>query len=629
MAVYRHIFTPLKVGKVTLKNRIEVAPMMPMIASSDCGVGLEMIEWTRALARGGAGLVTLGDTCVDGNLSLAVGHVLTLGFDRAVNDLNKLVEIIKRYGAAASIEVSYHIADQSYTPTRLSLREIKELIDLYAAAAARAMHAGMDMILIHGAHGHFISQFLSPERNQRTDAYGGSFHNRARFVNELLAAIRDKVGDNLAIAYRISGDELVPEGLHFEEQLAFVKTIVDKIDLIHVSAGKLYADQTLKRMFQPTYLPRGLNLELAARFKREIEIPVTTVGGMDLDLAEEAIAAGKADMVAMARGMIADPECVKKAQRGERDKVRPCVRCNTCIDRAHSYYLPVRCAVNPLAGREAEVQLARPAAVQKKVVVIGGGSAGMEAAWRAAERGHQVVLFQKDDQLGGNLRYAAAAPFKKDMQKYLAWAIRKTNSTPNLTVRLSTEATAENVAAEKPDSIIIAAGSTPIIPDLPGIERENVVWAGDVEAGRAVVGETVVVAGAGLTGSETALHLALQGKKVFLIDRLSLAEIDKAIPFFNIIVLRELLQENKVVTCTEVELEAITEAGVKIRDREGASKEIPCDTVILALGLKPRQEMIEIFAGLAPDIYVVGDCNNLQGNLYKAVSEGFYAAIDI
>ena len=331
-------------------------------------------------------------------------------------------------------------------------------------------------------------------------------------------------------------------------------------------------------------------------------------------------------MVAMACGMIADPECQQSAA-GEREKVRPCVRCNTCIDRP--FLLPaVAGRVNPLAGREAEM-LYPAGCGEEKVIVIGGGPAGMEEAARRGGARPSSGSFEKNDQLGGNLRNAAAAPFKKDMQKYLEWAIRETNNAPGLTVRLSTEATAENVAAEKPDSLIIAAGSTPVVPDLPGIDRGNVVWAGDVEAGRAAVGESVVIAGAGLTGSETALHLAQQGKKVFLIDRLPLEEVDRTIPFFNIIVLRELLQKNHVITITEVELEAITDTGVKIRDREGAGKEIPCHTVILSLGLKPHQEMIEKFAGLAPEIHVAGDCNNLQGNLYKAVSEGFFAAMDI
>ncbi|MDY6825590.1 MAG: FAD-dependent oxidoreductase [Bacillota bacterium] len=630
MADYEHVFTPIKVGNVNIKNRIEVAPMMPMIASNDCGVGPEMIEWTRALARGGAGLVTLGDTCVSGKLSLEVGHVLTLGFDRAVNDLNKLVETIKRYGACASIEVSYHVADENYTPTQLTGEEIKELIDMYALASVRALHAGMDMILIHAGHGHFISQFLSPYRNKRTDNYGGSFENRARFLVELLDAIRDKVGDELAIAYRISGDELIPEGLHFKEQFALTKILEDRIDILHVSAGKLYDDETLKRMFQPIYLPRGLNVYLAEKFKKELKIPITTVGGMDLNLAEEVITEGKADMVAMARGIIADPDCVNKARSGQKEKIRPCVRCNTCIDRAHSYYLSVRCAVNPVAGREVEYMLAgSKAAVKKKIVVIGGGPAGMEAARRAAKRGHSVVLFEKDGQLGGNLHRAASMPFKDDMKKYLQWAIRETMNAPGVQVKLSTEATPEKVMAEQPDGIIVAAGSIPIRPDLPGMSKDNVVWAGDVDTGDVKVGENILVAGAGLIGSETALYLAQTGKKMTMIDMRPIEEVDKDIPFFNVIALRELLAENGVVTKAETKLEAFNATGVTVKDKTGKRIEIPCDTVVLSLGMKPRQDAIEAFVHLVPEVYIIGDCNNERGNLYKAVSEGFFAGMDV
>jgi 2,4-dienoyl-CoA reductase-like NADH-dependent reductase (Old Yellow Enzyme family)/thioredoxin reductase len=543
--------------------------------------------------------------------------------------LNRLAETIQRYGARASIELTYHDHFVTYSPTDFTLDKIRYVVEAHVKAAERCLIAGMDMIMIHAGHGHLISQFLSPKSNLRTDAYGGSFTNRARIILEILDEIRNKVGDRLAIEYRISGDELAPDGLTSEAQLELARLIQDRIDLIHVSAGKLYEEKTVPRIFQPTYLPRGVNVYLAELFKKELRIPVTTVGSLDLDLAEQIIAEGRADMVAMARTLIADPDAVNKAKRGRAETTRPCVRCNTCIDLAHRALLPVHCAVNPLAGREAEFANLPPPVARKKVVVVGGGPAGMEAARTAASRGHEVVLFEKDPQLGGTLAMASAAPFKADMKAYLDWAVRTTMNTPSVTVRLSTEGTTERIRSESPDSVIVAVGSVPLIPEMPGIDRENVLWAGDVDLGRVEVGDRVVVAGAGLTGSETALHLAQQGKKVTLIDMLPLDRIDADSPFVNIIALRGMLGELNIDTRTEVKLEAVTDAGALIIDKNWNRTEIPCDTVVLALGVRPRKEIAEILEPLAPDVLTAGDCNTERGNLYKATMQGFFAGMDV
>lgn len=632
MARYKHIFTPIKIGRMTVKNRIEAAPAGPMLATFDGDTTRELIEWERALAKGGAGIVTVSDSPVVSEIPQRIGHILDLGTDKSINGLNRLAETIQRYGAKASIELTYHDYFVFHSPTDITLERINSLIDAHAKAAYRCLIAGMDMIMIHAAHGHFISQFLSPKSNVRTDAYGGTFKNRARFVVEILDAIRHKVGDRLAIEYRISGDELAPDGLTAGEQLDFARMIQDKIDLIHVSAGKLYEDKTIPRIFQPTYLPRGVNVYLAELFKKELKIPVTTVGSLNMEMAEQIIAENRADIVAMARSLIADPDSVNKAKKGKGDEIRPCVRCNTCIDLAHRSLLPVHCAVNPLAGREAEfVNLPAPAK-KKKVVVIGGGPAGMEAARRAADRGHEVILFEKDAQLGGALIMGSAAPFKADMKEYLDWAVRTTMNTPHLTVKLSTEATPERVKAEKPDALIIAVGSAPIIPkasEMPGVDGKNVVWAGDVNIDKAKVGDRVVLAGAGLTGSETALYLAQQGKKVIVIDVLPLQQIDADSPFVNIIALRDMMNELNIEIKTEVKLEAITESGAVIMDKNWNRIEIPCDTVVLSLGVKPRTEVAAMFEDLAPEVFMAGDCNRERGDLYSAAREGFFAAMEI
>jgi 2,4-dienoyl-CoA reductase-like NADH-dependent reductase (Old Yellow Enzyme family)/NADPH-dependent 2,4-dienoyl-CoA reductase/sulfur reductase-like enzyme len=626
---YTHIFKPLKVGNMTVKNRIETAPCMPFLGTGDCDVSRELIEWERALAKGGAGIVTIGDSPVVSDIARHVGHILDLGSDKTINGLNKLAEAIQRYGAKASIELTYLDFRTIRTPMTMTQEDIKSVIDAFAMAAFRAMNAGLDMIMIHGAHGHLISQFLSAKKNQRTDAYGGSFENRARLVLQMLDAIRDKVGNRLAIEYRISADELAPDGIRLEEQMAFAKMIQDRIDLAHISVGNLFVPELSSLMIQPTYVPRGINVHYAETYKKALKIPVTALGSINLPMAEQIIAENKADMVAMNRGLLADPESINKVKRGEESAIRPCVRCNTCINRTHHFYIPIRCVVNPLNGRESEFSGLPPIKVQRKVVVVGGGPAGMEAARRAAGRGHRVVLMEKENRLGGTIIAASAAPFKADMKDYLAWAVRTTLDTPNLEVRLSTPATPEKIKNERPDVLIIAAGSTPLIPRLPGIDGPNVVWAGDADLGTVKIGKSVVVAGAGLTGSETALNLAQQGKKVTLIDMLSPEQINVNAPFIGVRTVWDMLQKLNTAIITSVKLEAVTSTGAVITCQDGKKQEIPCETLVLALGVEPRADVVKSLDGLAPEVFVIGDCHNRRGNLASAVSEGFFAAMDI
>jgi 2,4-dienoyl-CoA reductase-like NADH-dependent reductase (Old Yellow Enzyme family)/thioredoxin reductase len=622
------LFTPLRIGRVWAKNRIESSPAIPFLASEDYFVTRELIEWHRRIAKGGAGVVTVGETAIDYEDARRQGraHTLCVAENRAINGLSVLAEAIQRYGALASIELNY---DGSCPPTEMSLEEIKAIISRFAVAAERCRQAGMDMIMIHGGHGHVLTRFFSPLTNQRSDDYGGSLQKRARFALEVLEAIREKVGDSLAIEYRLSADELVPGAPTVEDTIEFARMIEDKIDLLHVSAGNINVPETSVRVIQPTYIPRGFLVGYAARFKQELSLPVTTVGSLNVEMAETIIAEGKADMVAMIRSLIADPDCVHKARAGRARDTRPCVRCNRCVSITRDYTRPTRCTVNPMAGREADFVNPPAPASKRKVVVIGGGPGGMEAARTAAGRGHEVVLLEKDSRLGGALLMAAAPPFKEDMRRYLEWAQRATAEAPGLAVRLSTEATPEAVAAESPGVLIIAVGGAPAMPPVPGIDGENVVWAGDVDLGSVAVGDPVLVVGAGLTGCETALHLAQAGKHVTIIDALPLEQTAPDVHPVNRTALLNLLHDCQVDIRPETKLEAVTGTGALVSSRGGDKTEIPCASVVLAVGVTPRADLVERFAGLAAEVHVVGDCRREGGNLGHAVTDGFNAAIDL
>jgi len=658
MAQYKNIFSPFRFGNVEVKNRIESSPMLACMATPDGFVTREMIEFYQSFARGGTGIVTIGDVTIDRDYAPGHHGQLNLGDDRVVGGLSTMVEAIQKYGAKLSIELNHAggwaspMVLNGKNPigpspilskieekraliegrrkaqvTEMNQDMIDQVIDNFASACQRCLKAGLEMVMLHGGHGHLLAQFASPYTNKRTDNYGGSLENRARFAIEVLTAIRRKVGDKLAIEYRISGDELVPEGMHEKETIEFIKMIQDKVDLVHVSAGVHTDLEYFPYMIQPTYLPRAYNVHRAEKIKKAVKIPVTCVGSiLDLEMADNIIAEGKADIVAMGRAHIADPEIVNKTYRGELDEIRPCIRCILCGERVINF-LPVRCAVNPVIGREYENNYIRPADKKKNVSIVGGGPAGMEAAIIASSRGHEVTLYEKEKELGGTLRVAASPSFKADMKRYLDWLIKKTQRSP-VEIKLSTEVTADSIMSAKPDVLIVAVGAEPLIPDIPGIKKPNVVIANDVDTGKVKTGERVVVAGAGLTGCETALHIAEQGKKVTIIDMITESEILKDASFVNKIGLMGLLEQHGVKFKTEVKIEEIRDRGAVVIDKNWNRSEIPADTVVLSLGFKSRGETVKALRGLAQEVYVIGDCSSPR-NLMAAIHEAFNVAVEI
>jgi len=621
------IFQSMQVGPLRIRNRIEVSPAEPFLCTKDGLVTDEFVDFTAQFAKYGAGIVTVGDSPVTQGYADQNHYVVNLADPMIVHGLTKVTDAVHRWGAAASIELNLR---DDRMPADYSTEEIHGIQRAFADAAERCRKADFDMVMLHFGHGHTAASFYSPHVNRRHDEYGcDTFENRIRFASELIDGVRERTGKGMAIEIRMSGDEIYPEGVHAEDGIRFVKALEDKIDMVHISAGSMYDIRTMDYTIQSTYMPRPTNLHIAARYKAAgLKIPVVSVGSHDVLSAEKAISEGQCDAVAMIRAFLADPEQLVKAREGRTDEIRPCLRCNVCTgDDPHGCPKPLRCTVNPPQGRQPVFDRVEPARPGKKVVIVGGGAAGMEAARRLTERGLRPVLFEKEQELGGSLRTAGCNPLKGDVRRYGDWSIRMTLNNPQIDLRLGTRATRERVLAEKPDAVIVAAGSAPIIPPVEGIRGENVCLASDIDRGVSRAGKRVIIVGAGLTGTETAITLAREGHEVLVMDLLPLSAVrarDKAVGKAH-----RLAEESGVRFKEEFRLKAVSAAGLVGEEKDGTVTEIACDTVALSLGVRPRREVLEELEGVCSEMYFAGDCALRQGNITTAVRDGFYAAMNV
>jgi 2,4-dienoyl-CoA reductase-like NADH-dependent reductase (Old Yellow Enzyme family)/thioredoxin reductase len=639
---YPHLFQPIKVGKLILKNRITNAPTYNFLASYDNHITREGIEFSKPVGRGGSATVTLGSGFINKVLPAAAHHIVGLNDDWVVTYLSEWCEAVKRYGAKACVELvpiasyfgTHEVESSVGIPMEidcnlLSLEELQGFIADYAKAARNVLKAEGDMVLIHGAHCQLPALLFSKVFNRRTDQYGPqSFDNRCRFAVDILDAIRGEVGDKLAIEYRISAIDMVPGSPDIQEVIEFAKVIQDKIDLLHISRGNLAINKLTPFIFPPAYMDHGINIEYAAQFKKALHVPVSVVGAITLEQAEEAIASGKVDMIALCRQLLADPETVIKAERERENEVRPCIRCNTCISRSHFGSKPPRCAVNPRLGRELDYENRPVPQKKKKAIVVGGGPAGLEAARTLAERGHEVVLFEKAPQLGGLLWGAAKSPFKADLKKYLEWSVRMTTRDKNIDLRIATEATLKRITEEKPDALILAVGGSPVIPKLTYQDASKVIWVGDVDTCNVPVGKNVLIAGAGLTGCETALRFLQSGRKVTLIDALPREELGSGSSPINAYALFNILEEHNVALKTRTRLIDVTQ-DYAIVATDGMEQRLAYDTVVLSLGTKVDTEAISHLKTAVAECYIVGNCNGKSGTVWNATTSAFDAAMAV
>lgn len=646
---YPHLFSSIKVGPLTLKNRIEAAPVnisnLPMSGYPTA----ENIAIFEGKAKGGAAIVHMGECRID--LKTGISHKLCIALDdpEVLPYLHAATDAIKKHNAFAAVELihpgtranpEYYdgpIWGPSAGPghlgkdySELDQKTIDYIVERFGDAAEMAKLGGVDLVMIHAGHGWLLHQFLSPLNNRRTDRYGGSLENRARITMEVIANIRKKCGKDFPIEVRMSGTEIVEGGLTLQDQIEFAKLLDGKVDLIHVTSGTFHVPSTNQHMIPNGFLPQGCNVYLAEAIKKEMKhTPVVTVGALgDPELMESIIAEGRADIVALARPLLADPELPNKLKAGQAEKIFPCLRCMACISESFVPYVRYcsrirRCPSNPTAYKEIPASQVKKAEQPKKVLVIGGGPSGMEAAAELAERGHHVILCERENELGGAMRHAKYVPFKQKVDQLMHVMIRRLERS-GAEIRLRTAATPTLVESLHPDVIVAALGAKAKKPEVVG--AEHAIIAEDALQRIDSLGQNVAIVGGGLVGCELALQLGMTGRTVHLLSRKKEACRDAAYLYREGLLME--LKKVPVKIYNEAECTAITSEGVTVRNADAREYTLLADTVIWAGGYLPMEDEAEQFRTLAYDFWKIGDCAQVR-KIYNARREGYNAGSNI
>lgn len=643
---FEKLFEPATIAGMELKNRIVMPPMGTNMATLEGQVTESIRRYYEERAKGGVGLIIVETTCIDAPAGKTTARQMAIDDDRFIPDLAKLAGTIHRHGAKAVLQLQHGgrgtkssitgvqpvapspvpmpygtlVGYEGDMPRELTVSEIRQLVDKFARGADRARKAGYDGVEIHATGYYLVAQFLSSTANVRQDEYGGNLTNRARFLVDIIRAIRETLGKDFPLLCKLSAFELGPgAGLTFDEGQEVARMVeqagADGLEI----AGMLWG--IIPRLPPTTAEPVGGLLPFVEALKAKIEIPLIAGSRITPEVGEKALQEGKADLIAIGKGLIADPYLPIKAAAGRTSDIRPCIGCLRCIDNQTVKGLPIMCSVNAAAGREADFEI-KTAEKARKVLVVGGGPAGMEAARVAALRGHRVTLFEKQEKLGGQLLEAVVPPHKDHLPRFIEY-LRTQLAENRVEVNPGLEVTTAHVSQAKPDTVILATGIVPVTPRIPGVSRANVLTASDVLKG-AEVGEAVVVIGGGLVGCETAEYLAVRGKRVTILEMLE--EVATAMPLALRKLLEARLAKSKVDIYVGVECREIAEADVNFVTSDKTEKTIKADTVVVATGGRPDRMLCEQLEETPFAVLSAGDCVEPRG-IAEAVEEGLRAGL--
>lgn len=652
---YRNLFSPITIGKLEAKNRIFTAPTGWNANDSEDQATQEAVDYYERKAMGGAAVVTVGETTIDSLHGKCAPFEMALDKNpRSIMNFYQIASAIKKYGALASCELIhpgwisttstlegnevYSSIDVEIKGGTVGVMEghimaksmteeiIEDTIQKFADAAYTLKLAGYDMVLIHGGHGWLISQFMSPKFNTRTDRWGGSLENCMRFPIEVCKRIKKVCGNDFPIEFRMSADECTPTGYGLEDGIKMAQMIEPYIDILHVSAGFHEDPVAFHDMCPDMFHEDECNLKYAAEIKKYVKIPVATVGAFnDPAKMEEAIADGKADIIEAARAFLADPDFPQKARAGKTDEIKQCIRCYTCFSGVLNT-LQYKCAINPEIGKENENKYAPVATKKKKVLVAGGGIGGMEAALEAAKYGHEVILCEKTEELGGILRCEADVPFKQKLDLYINTQKKLVMNHPMITVNMNTTVTKSYAEELQPDAIIAALGARPIIPTfIKGYDLPHVYGAEEIYYDLSKAGKKVVLIGGGLVGCELGIHLAMQGREVTIVEMLPALNFGDNQLHGRAIGIQ--IDKYGMKTILNAKVKEIKETEVIAEGPEGETI-LHADTVIYAMGQKPLRDEANELRFCAPEFYSIGDCT-IPANIYQATNSAYYAARNI
>lgn len=657
---YKKLFEPISIGTVWIKNRIAMAPInnFRQMDPSRGTITQRCVEYYVERAKGGVGHIITGVFKVENEIERCMKDDLfqwPMLTERSLPEYIEIADYAHSYDTKIFVQLSAGpgrvttakvissgvspvsaSANQAFflpsvTCRPLETEEVAEIVEAFGRAAEIVVNAGMDGIEVHGHEGYLIDQFTTSLWNKRTDKYGGDLRGRLTFPIEILKAIKEKVGHNFPVTYRYGIKHFIEEPWHaslrgekemgrdLPESIKMAKLLEDAgYDALHFDTGCY--DSTYFA-HPPNYLPHGFTADLVKEVKGAIKIPVLAASRLDIPaLAEEVLEQEKADIVVLGRALLADPYWPKKVFEGRTEDIRPCIGCHEGCMRRPGLGGHLSCSVNPSCGRE---KLSAPALIPiskpKRVVVVGGGVAGMEAARMATVRGHDVALYEKTEDLGGHLIAISVPEFKKDIKRLLDWYGRQLNKL-KIEIKLNTLATSKVIREENADIVIMATGSTYLIPEIPGVSKSTVETCSSLYSDREKAGNSIVIIGGGLAGCEAALWLAQQGKKVTVVEQLS----DVATDVFraNRTMLLDLLADNKVQIMVNTNVQEIRDSSVIAVDRIFEQKEIDCDTVVLAAGMKSDDVLYRSLAEEIAELYLIGDGKKPR-KIHDAIFEGY------